>query len=540
MYIGGIWGRATSPVGGRADFAAGSLRLCWGHFVTTHEDERRFVATQGQAFDCPFTGAAIDPHRLESAYGLFFYVVYEKLTDTVSLGTDRFGYFPLYYALQNERFIFGSSLEFVKNQLERREPDYEAWEELMVLGDVIGEKTTVKQIKRLQEGTRINIKTNGIEFHRFWRPEVPDPVDESKYVRENNVLLEEAMSLTVGQSRAKAVLLSGGEDSRRIALAAARQDLAADFYTQESIYKGRYRVHVDRDVRLAARVAALLGRPHHIEPMPHIDQHLSNSKLRDTRLGFECIAHEWLLPLARRISPESLIYDGVVGDITINGHYFKEFPAAVEKYRDVDGLAAMICVKPQHPWLDEFRRRGETTLIERVRLLLASYPDSHHRLTYYFVLNHARRKTALVSQLFGMYGHWTCHPFLYYPLFIQSLSSDPRLQLEKFYQRECMAALAPEILSVPTTREKLWEEWLISRGSENASQEAYLLRHLRVSDAALELFPEFRSRYRIVRALSSVSGKLLRRFGWFILPLARFSAFLEWLERDDRASDGAR
>src|SRR5207248_11229310 len=128
-----------------------------------------------------------------------------------------------------------------------------------------------------------------------------------------------------------------------------------------------------------------------IEPMPDDTQFLADCMTRDTVSGFECTAHEWLLPLARRIAPESLIYDGIVGDVTVNGHYFKEFPAAVDNYRNVDDLARMIAGNLRPMWL-EVGRRTDTSLWERIRQLLSSYPDSPHRLTFYFILNHTRRK----------------------------------------------------------------------------------------------------------------------------------------------------
>ena len=455
MHIGGVWSEEPPPVSERWEFCGGGLRLHYGRFATAVQDDRHFLVMDGQIYDASVPQALAEPVRLQTAYGLYCYVWYDKTSGEVNIGTDRFGYFPIYYAFENRRFIFGSSLGFVKNRLRQRTPDYEAWEELLTLGEVIGDKSTIKEIKRLGEGTRIQIRDGSVQFHRYWRPEVPDLVNESTYIRENNALLDEAMHLTRSQSRRKVVLLSGGEDSRRLALAAARQNFGVEFFTQESLYRGHYRRYVDRDVKLAARVAAVLERPHFIEPLPDEKQYLADWRVRDTALGFECIAHEWLLPLARRIAPEALIFDGIVGDITMNGHYFKEFPAAVDNYASADDLARMVVGKSPPRWFDEADRRTDTTVLQRVRDILSSYPESPHRLTFYFVFNHTRRKISWVAQLFGIYGHWTCYPYLYFPLFVQSLSIDPRLLVTKFYQRECMAALAPKVLSVPTTREEI-------------------------------------------------------------------------------------
>ena len=514
------------------DFAAGGFKLRYGAAVSVLEDDRCVFAIIGQLFDVPLEVAMHDQMRLDTAYGNFSYVRYEKKSGAITIGTDRLGFSPIYYAFENNCFIFATSLGYVKSRLRVRTPDYDAWEELMVLGEVIGNKSTVKQISRLLHGTRIEIDGAGVTFPIFWTPEVPELTSEEDYISGNNRLLGEALALTQSNNLRKVVLLSGGEDSRRLALTAVKQGLLVDFYTQESVYRGDYAVGVDRDVKLAEKVAEVLARPHFIEPMPNEENFLINWHSRNTTLGFECTAHEWLLPLAKRINRGALIYDGIVGDITTNGHYFKEFPAALKNFKDIDALAEMICGNKRSPWLSELRRHTTSPLKDRVKDLLATYPDSPHRLTFYFILNHTRRKIACVSQLFGLAGHFTCYPFLYYPLFLHSLRIDPSKLLTKFYQRECMAAIGPEVLSVPTTREEVSDNWLILRGDKAHEQDDYLLTQLQISNKALEMFPRLKYRFIALRALSHVTMRPLRAYGWHIPSIARFSSFLEWIDSD--------
>jgi hypothetical protein len=532
MLMGGIWNADGAPEAGHFDHVSRGLCLQYGRAGHVFEDDGELLVIEGQLYDAGPAQFLADRRVLDTAYGLYGYVRYDKASGDLVIGTDRLGYFPLYYAFDGKRLVFGATLAFVKRRIENRTPDYEAWEELMALGEVIGDKSTVKEIRRLAPGTRIHIAAGRMKLVRYWQPEIPDPVDEATAIRENNALLHEAVRLTAASPGRKAVLLSGGEDSRRIALAAVHAGLPVTFYTQMSIYKGRYRRYVDRDIKLATRVAALLDRPHVVEPMPDDHQYLADWRARDEALGFECIAHEWLLPLARRIPAGSLVYDGIVGDVTINGHYFKEFPQVAENW-DAAALARMIAGTSSAAWLDGLRRRTESPLSERIERLLASYPSSPHRLTLYMVLNHTRRKIACVAQLFAMHGHWTCYPFLYYPLFVQSLCFEPRLQVKTFYQRVCMAALGGAATSLPTTRGRLSEEWLIPLDRESRRKDAFLLRHLEVSDEALEYFPQLRTSYRAIRRLRHFNGALLRRYGWFIPTIARFSAFLEWLHTDD-------
>ncbi len=541
MNFGGTWTpeNRTEIESNIPNFKAKGLNLYCGSFVSSVENENRFLLLEGQLFDSTIQQAILEPSRLETAYGYYGYVWYDKTTEEIRIGTDRFGFFPIYYAFENDVFIFGSSINFVKDRLKYRSPDYEAWEEIFVLGEVIGEKSTVKQIKRLSEGTQIQIKDGKVSFRRYWQPEIPEPVDEATYIRENNKLLDEAMSLTANQTRPKIVLLSGGEDSRRIALASVRQGLDADFFTQETVFKSKYTHWVDADVKLSVKLSDMLKRPHFIESLPNNSQFFEDWKARDSVLGFECVAHEWLWPLVRRITTPSLIYDGIVGDITINGHYFKHHPQAIDGYKDIDALAHMIYDGQNAAWVRKLRTKTETPLVERVKQLLNSYPDNPHRLNFYYIFNHTRRKISCASQFFALQNHWICYPYLYYPLFFQSLSLDPRLQLKKYHQRECMAALSPEIISVPTTRETpLPSEWLIPRDHEKMEQLDFLYRHLMINDEVLDIFPNYRARYRALDAYRKltdcISSKAinwpLRRYGWFFEPLSRYSSFLEWLK----------
>lgn len=534
--ISGVWSTDGLQAAIAFDTTLGQLGLILGRDTRRFDTDRYLFVLEGQAFDDTPEALRDDTSKLEAAYGYYAYVRCDKLSGEVDIGTERLGYFPIYYAFEDHRFVFSTSLNFVKSALQRRSPDHEAWEELLVLGEVIGDKTPVKEIKRLSVGTRIRITPTGISFRRFWTPEVPETVDEPTYIRTNNLLLHEAMVLTASQSRARVVMLSGGEDSRRLALAAMKAGLKSTCFTQEAIHRG----NVDIDSRLARDVAAHLGLPLVIEPAPSPDQYFKDYKTRDELLGYECTAHEWLLPLIRRIPRESLVYDGIIGDVTINGHYFRQFPEAVDQYRDVGALARMICGTGDRRWLNEFSRNAPVPLVDRISEILAGYPESPHRLTIYFLLNHTRRKIALVARLLAAFGHWTCYPYAYFPLLLQSLSLDPRLQLgKKFHQRECMHVIAPEMASIPTTRSEIPRQYLVDMSHEGREHDRYLREHLRINAGALEMFPLIKNRAWLVPLMQSrAGGRLLERFGWFLAPVARYSSFLDWLDDDGVARQG--
>lgn len=529
MNIAGKCLPAATTIPAGFDIARAGLGLMLGPYARVCQDPRFLLVLEGETLDLSLVLALAEPARLQTAYGLFGYVWHDSHTQKTIIGTDQLGFFPFYFAHHEAALCFSSSLTYLKSQLTVRTPDYAAWEELLILGDVIADKTTVREIRRLDPGTTITISQGRLTYPCFWKPAVPDMVDEATYVRDNNALLDEALVRTSHQTRQKIVPLSGGEDSRRIADSAIRNGLDVSFVTQEAAHHGE----VDIDTKLARKVASVLGQSTRVVPVASAEQALEDWLARDIALGFESLTHEWLLPLVRNLPANALVYDGIIGDVTINAHYFKAFPLALSQYREPQALASMICGKPRD-WLSEISRRAEVPLVERVRSILATYPDSPHRLTFFFLLNHTRRKIALLSQLFGLDGHWNCYPYAYAPLLLQSLSADPSRIAGRFMQRECLAAVSPTMLSVPTTRGEIPQSYLTDVRQMSRSEALYRRRALAVTTDALDVFPLLRARARWVRLLQQPGlGGALHRFGWFIEPLARFGRFLEWLRSDD-------
>ena len=531
MNIAGKWCAEPAALPKGFDVERPGLGLMLTPHARVFEDARYLLVIEGEAFDIDLRDALADPLLLQSAYGLFTYVWFDRQQRKTIAGTDRLGYSPLYYTEASGCVLFSTSLGYLKCQLPERTPDYAAWQELSVLGELLGDKTTVIEIRRMDYGVFMEFAEGRMTMRRFWEPEVPALVDYATYVRRNNELLDEAMSILKRQTRLQAVALSGGEDSRRIADAAVRNGLPVTFWTQQAIQKG----DIDKDTDLAREVAALLERPFELVPMPSDAQFYDDCERRDRLLGFESLAHEWMFELLRHFPPQSLIYDGIIGDVSINAHYFKAFPTAVRDFRDTRSLARLICgTYEEKAWLGEISRRAATPLIDRVQAALDRCPNSPHRLTYYFLLNHTRRRIALAAQLFNLQGHWTCYPYSYAPLLTQSLSLDPSIAAEKFMQRECLAAISPICVSIPTTRGQVPPRFIRNMSMVNARRQTYMRQRLTVSREAADAFPKLRGRARVAPLLQLRGlAPLLRRYGWFIEHVSRFGEFLDWLKSDD-------
>lgn len=521
MHIVGMW--RNSGVGD-SDAAPEMISLECSDFVTVIENDDVKVCYQGVIFDLSESELLNNQTALDNAYGLFTYIKVLKKTNEVIIGTDKLGFSPLYYSRQKNAVHFSTSLTVLKYRLGEITPNYEAWEELLNLSTILGDKTTVKEISRLGYGYRIHISRDKINFKRFWSPEIPEQCGSERFIERNNDLLIEALEKTRSYPNSKIVLMSGGEDSRRLGITANSINLPVTFATQEvGLSFG-----ADENVAIAQEVAKCLSVPFIRVPLPDKEEYYNNWLKRDFWCGFETHYHNWSFPLARNIPTNSLIYDGMAGDVAINGHWARIYP---NRYRgnDIDKIAQNIT---RENYVFKFdKSRVDISLFERVREQLQLLPDCPARMDYFCLLNRARRNISISAQIYSLEGHKTCYPFLYYPLFMQSLSLNPIEKTKIYYQRECMKKLNSKAAAIPTTRDNLTSEYLIDRVAQHKEMQEFFSRNCNINPVVARLFPELRRRIRISKLLSWTRIYAFdRRSQWLLMPLYRLSNFLEWID----------
>lgn len=493
MHLGGVW-RPVGTDGG------------WEHCCTVFASDRASeivaepyrVYLEGSLFE------HLDPERspertLEVGYGCYSYIFIDYGGKQVIVGTDRLGFSTLYYHLAPDGSVyFSSNINWLKSQIGDSAIDRDALEDVLNLGEVLGTRTLLSSIKRLAAGVKMVFSGSKATFVRHWEPEMPDFCDERSFLDGNISLMQEAIERTRSCPQRKFVFLSGGEDSRRIAATAARCSLDFSLATQVALHSG----NVDNDVILAAKVAALLGREIHVEAMAGPQKYLQDCDFSDYWLGFESIQMGWLAPLLRHIPEGSLIYDGIAGDVLINGHFVKRYHESLNLYRDNGALAGLILKDKE-----VVEVAGTTaSLKDRIVAELELISPTPHKITLFYLLNHTRRHIALNAQLFKVFGCDICYPFLYYPLFMQSLSLPPDQLVKKNYQHLCTVRINPELGRCPSTRDKpLPPQYLIDLSQEVRRRQIILARNAHLKRSAVrsylpDLLP-YMDLYRVSRLL---------------------------------------
>jgi hypothetical protein len=222
----------------------------------------------------------------------------------------------------------------------------------------------------------------------------------------------------------------------------------------------------------------------------------------------------------------SLVYDGIIADVTVNGHFFHDYPQLVH-LSDLDYTARLVRGTRQSG-IDP--KLLSAPLFERVRAELARYPDSPHRLTYYFLLNHTRRSIGGWFALFYLFGHRPALPYIYYPFLIQSLSLEPRHYLDGWMQNECMKEMDPRTAAIPSTRSNVPANFVIDLKSKQSSCSQFAARH-RIRPDATRYLPGLARTRRTFEAMSMLGLQdCATRWSWAPRCLMRFSRFLDWIE----------
>lgn len=153
---------------------------------------------------------------VELLNGMFALAIWDSREETLLLARDRLGIKPLYYTEQPERFLFASEIKaliaspWVDPQV-RNESVYA----FLRLKYVPGPDTIYRGIRRLEPGTLMRVRRDGITRRRYWQipPVQAPPRKVSKVAEEIRFLLEDSVRRRLVADVPVGLLLSGGIDS---------------------------------------------------------------------------------------------------------------------------------------------------------------------------------------------------------------------------------------------------------------------------------------------------------------------------------------
>ena len=187
--------------------------------------------------------------------GMFAFGFYNKNENCLYLGRDYLGKKPLYYAYDNDFFIYSSQINLIKGFLKKLTLDRKSLSNYLRFGYLLSPETMYEEIKSVQPGEIIKIDLNlKSDFSRFRFTPNALIYPKSMSVRDS---LSSATFERVRGHKNVAISLSGGIDSTIVALEAKSLGVNCKAFTLkwEDSDKSRY----NEDFKSATLIAKSLN-----------------------------------------------------------------------------------------------------------------------------------------------------------------------------------------------------------------------------------------------------------------------------------------
>ncbi len=163
---------------------------------------------------------------LDRLNGMFALALWDERTRRLILARDRLGIKPLYYFVDDARFIFASEIKAILVHSDvARDIAPRGLLNYFAYGHAVGEDAVYCGIRKLLPGHLIRVRDGSIEQRRWWsaKPAETVAVSEEACASEVRRLLEDSVRLRLIADVPLGAFLSGGLDSSAIVAIMARQ-----------------------------------------------------------------------------------------------------------------------------------------------------------------------------------------------------------------------------------------------------------------------------------------------------------------------------
>ena len=215
----------------------GTVRMVFNGEIYNYRTLRRRLEGRGHQFATEGDGESIlhlyEDHGTDCfshLNGMFAIGIWDANRNRFVLARDRIGQKPLYYAVKDNRLIFGSelkSLAAVEGICEEIDPA--AIDEFLTYQYIPHPGTIWKGVRKLAPGHYAVYENGRIEVHRYWDfdPSVEQPIDRETACERLRELLTDSVKLRMQSDVPLGSFLSGGIDSSLITAIANEQGNSA-------------------------------------------------------------------------------------------------------------------------------------------------------------------------------------------------------------------------------------------------------------------------------------------------------------------------
>ncbi|MGH9712729.1 MAG: asparagine synthetase B family protein [Candidatus Acidiferrales bacterium] len=207
--------------------------------------------------------------------GDFAFAIWDARRKTLFCVRDHLGVKPFYYVDNCDLFLFGNTLECLRQHPEVSEDLNEsAIADFLLFGlNCDNAATTFRDVRRLPPAHSLTVTAHGLQVRRYWTPPTDGRIryrHADDYVEHFQVLLQAAIADRLRIDDV-GILLSGGLDSASIAAmareVASKNGSTSNLRAYTIVYES---LIPDRDGAFARKVAEFLGIPIRCLAMDHL------------------------------------------------------------------------------------------------------------------------------------------------------------------------------------------------------------------------------------------------------------------------------
>ena len=370
-------------------FAEDRYRIVFNGEIYNYRELKRELSDRGHSFRTDsdtevILAAHVQWARQSPAHlrGIFAYAIWDRVERSLTLTRDHFGVKPLLYCRQSENLVFGSELKAILTAGVPRDIDPTAVSDYLALGYVLGCKTILRGIERLEPGTSLIWQSGRSVSYRYFdlapaaQESAPAEGSIDHHTREYADRLDEAVRVQMVSDVPVGAFLSGGLDSSSVVSLmggrTARRLQTFSMGFQEPTFS---------ELPFAAETASALGTDHHAEVISGglAEDLPSLVRAFDEPLGDTSIVPTYFVSrVARQFVKVVLSGDGA--DETLAGYDTYLADALHRWYARVPPAARDGVVRPLARLIPDSRRK--VSLNYKLKQFIAQADDNWRRAHY--------------------------------------------------------------------------------------------------------------------------------------------------------------
>lgn len=161
--------------------------------------------------------------------GSFSVAIYDQRKNRLVIANDRHGFCPIFYSLNNQRFVFASEAKAVlRDPMTNTSINKSAIPEFFTFSCLLGDKSFFKNVKVMMPATVLvyDRTADKVKGRKYWDFTIPEYKATSldDLLKEFKRLMKRSVECMVQDRKDIGVFLSGGLDSRVVAAFASRTD----------------------------------------------------------------------------------------------------------------------------------------------------------------------------------------------------------------------------------------------------------------------------------------------------------------------------